>query len=455
MTELEAVWAQDRQKVVDRLVEGLDSGEFGIDDDNVLHGPAGFEIDLSTCPDDWDNFNGLTDSEIRVGHTTVKSGNLAAYGNIADGWEAYNAYVNESGGIGGREVVMIIKDDGYVAAQTIEFVDELIEGENIFSINTLGSPNTLATYDKINDECIPHPFVMTGHPAWGDPVVHPWTVGLHMSYATEAILWGGWIKANLADQLPVRVAGLVMDNDFGLAYEDGFANYAAANPDVVEEFVPIRHDPAAPTITNEITTISASDPDVFISMTAGNPCLLAIQEVEKSGLLEDLSVAFTPSVCGSIEAYMKPAGDAGDDWWIVGGGLKDHTDPNYSDEVFMKFINDQLSDRGLDPSISLLGSGYQYAWPFIETLKVADALPGGLSRTNMMLAVRGFAGSHPTFLDGIAFEVNGAEDGYFVEGSQFSQYDAERGAFDIVGNIIDLNGSSPNCSWNKDEGGCA
>ena len=42
-----------------------------------------------------------------------------------------------------------------------------------------------------------------------------------MSYATEAILWGAWIKQNLADQLPVTVAGLVMDNDFGLAYEDG------------------------------------------------------------------------------------------------------------------------------------------------------------------------------------------------------------------------------------------
>ena len=39
-----------------------------------------------------------------------------------------------------------------MAAQTIEFVDELIEAENVFLILTLGSPNTLAVYDKINEE---------------------------------------------------------------------------------------------------------------------------------------------------------------------------------------------------------------------------------------------------------------------------------------------------------------
>ena len=43
---------------------------------------------------------------------------------------------------------------------------------------TLGSPNTLKTYDKLNQRCIPHMFNSTGHPAWGDPVNHPWTTGI-------------------------------------------------------------------------------------------------------------------------------------------------------------------------------------------------------------------------------------------------------------------------------------
>ena len=148
------------------------------------------------------------------------SGNLAAYGNITVGMEIWYDYINETGGIGGVPIELIAKDDGYVATVTIELVDELLQSEKPFAIETLGSPNSLAVYDTLNDNCVPHPFTVTGHPAWGDPVNHPWTTPMQMSYATEAVLWGAWIKNNMTDQLPVTVAGLVMDNDFGLAYED-------------------------------------------------------------------------------------------------------------------------------------------------------------------------------------------------------------------------------------------
>ena len=454
---IEGIWeeaAYNRQQMVDKITAKMDAGEWGINDDNVLKGPGGFRIDLNDCPGDWSDTHGITDSEIRIGHTTVQSGNLAAYGNLAVGWDSLNRYVNENGGVGGKSINLIIKDDGYVSAQTIEFVDELIESANVFSILTLGSPNTLAVYDKINEECIPHPFVMSGHPAWGDPENHPWTTGLHMSYSTEAVLWGTWIKNNLADKLPVKVAGLVMDNDFGLAYEIGFQDYTDKNPDVVAEYLPVRHDPAAPTLTNEVTTIDAFDPDVFISMTAGNPCLLAIQEVESSGLLSRLDAAFTPSVCKAIAAYMKPAGMAAHDWLVVGGGNKDSTDPKYANEPFIAFINSTLEEHGLDPAISLYAAGYSYGYPYLEILRVADELPGGLSRTDLMLAARNLAIYHPQIMDGINTGLSGATDAYFVEGSDFSRFDAEGQTWNQVGDILDLNGGTPNCRWDKDQGGC-
>ncbi|MCS5689618.1 MAG: ABC transporter substrate-binding protein [Acidimicrobiales bacterium] len=455
---LDGIWeeaAYRRQLMIDEITENMESGDWGVGDDNILRGPAGFEADLNNCPGDWSNTHGLTDTTIRVGQTTVQSGNLAAYGNISVGWENYWDWLNaEYGGIGGRNLVMIIKDDGYVAAQTIEFVDELIESANIFALHGLGSPNGLAVYDKINAECVPHLFYASGHPAWGDPVNHPWTTSNQLSYLTEAVLWGTWIKTNLPDELPVKVAGLVMDNDFGLAYEKGFEFYADNNPDVVSEYLPVRHDPAAPTLTNEVTTIAAFDPDVFISMTAGNPCLLAVQEVESSGLLERLSAAFTPSVCKAIAAYMAPAGDAADGWWVVGGGVKDSTDPKYINEPFIAFLNQNLEDGGLDPSISLLATGYFFAFPWTETLRVANELPGGLTRTNVMLAARSIDIYHPLMMDGVAYELNGAADAFAIEGSDFSQFDAAAQTWNQVGNIVDGNGNSPNCAWDKQNGGC-
>ena len=454
--------AHNRQVTIDELTEKLESGEYGVGDDGILRGPAGFEIDMNECPADWSNTTGITDSQIRIGHTTAQSGNLAAYGNIALGWDNYMQWIDDNDPImvGGtpRDLTLLIKDDAYVAAQTIEFVDELIEAENVFSILTLGSPNTLAVYDKINEECIPQPFVMTGHPAWGDPVFHPWTTGMQMSYSTEAILWGAWIRENLADILPVKVAGLVMDNDFGLAYELGFHEWAAANPDAVSEYKPVRHDPAAPTLTNEMTTISAFGPDVFISMTAGNPCLLAIQEAGASGLLDDIrakgGALFTPSVCKGIEAYMAPAGDAADDWWIVGGGSKDSTDPKHVDEPFIAFVNQNLEDGGLDPKVSLYAIGYTFGYPYVEALRVAAELPGGLTRTNFILAVRSINIYSPLHLDGINAQLNGAADAYFIEGSDFSLFDADAQTWNIVGAIVDVNGKSTNCAWDKDNGGC-
>ena len=455
---LDGIWeeaAYNRQLMIDEITEKMNAGEWGVGDDNVLRGPTGYEIDLNGCPGDWSNTHGVSDSELRLGHTLVQSGNLAAYGNITHGMINYFDWVNENdGGIGGRAINMIVFDDGYVAAQTIEYVDELIESENVFAIQNGGSPNGLAVYDKINEECIPHPFYISGHPAWGDPVNHPWTTGMQMSYATEAMLWGTWIKSNLGDQLPVKVAGLVMDNDFGLAYEIGFENYAEANPDVVSEYLPVRHDPAAPTLTNEVTTIAAFDPDVFISMTAGNPCLLAIQEVEAAGLLETMSAAFTPSVCKGIAAYMAPAGMGADKWWVVGGGLKDTSDPKYIDEPFISFLNDNLTAAGLDPAISLLGTGYMFGYPYVEALRVANELPGGLTRTNFMLAQRNFRIYHPQTMAGITNEMIGATDAYFVEGSDFSQFDAVAQTWNQVGDIVDANGGTANCAWDKSNGGC-
>ncbi len=448
--ELEAQWADNRQAVVDELTAGIDAGDFGVGDDNILRGPGGFEIDLNNCPADWSDTEGL-DGSVKIGHTTAQSGNLAAYGNIALGMETYFNYVNENGGVGGQPLELIVKDDGYVATQTIELVAELIQSDKPFFITTLGSPNTLATYDTLNENCIPQPFVMTGHPAWGDPENHPWTTGLQMSYATEAILWGNWIKTNMADQLPVTVSGLVMDNDFGLAYQDGFERWAEANPDVVAEFNPIPHDPAAPTVTNEMTTIAAAEPDVFISMTAGNPCLFAIQEAGNNGLVGSDTVLFTPSVC-KANSFIEPAGDVGDGWYIVGGGVKTTTDPQYEDDAFVSWANELMAADGHDITDANFGTGFgMFAWAHVEALRIAAELPGGLTRSNLILALRGMDVNHPMALDGVKFAVDGNEDSYYIEGSDIAIYDAATGTWVQEGPPVDLNGSSSNCVW-TDEG---
>lgn len=449
--ELDAEWAAARQVIVDELTEKIEAGEYGIDDANILNGPGGFSIDLNECPEDWTETEGIGDT-IKIGHPGPQSGNLAAYGNMGIGWETYLEYVNDNGGIGGVPVELLRRDDEYQSTKTIELVDELLQSDKPFAFHTLGSPNTLAVYDKINERCIPQMFVATGHPAWGDPIVHPWTTGSQMGYFTESILWGAWIKENMADRLPVKVAGLVMDNDFGLAYVGGMEEYAENNPDVIGEFLPITFDPAAATLTNEMTSLTAAEPDIAIGMMAGNPCLLMVEEAARNGLKESGAELFISSTCKDPNSFMIPAGDAADGWQIVGGGQKVNTDPQYAEDPYVIFANELLDNAGLDKTVGLYFTGMFYAWPTIEALKIANDLPGGLTRSNVALASRGIKLNHPHLVDGVAFEVNGNEDSYFIEGSEFSIFDAESETWIQEGGIVDLNGSSPNCTWDSAEG---
>ena len=450
--------AGQRRQIVAALTEGVNDGTYGIDDDNILRGPAGFEIRLDDCPDDWKNTEGITGTEIRIGSSAPFSGNLAAYGEILYGMENYFDWVNKNDPIAGRQIALVTKDDAYIPQQTIDNVDAFIATENVFSINTLGTSTTMATYDRINEACVPHPFSLSGHPAWGDPVLHPWTTGLQMAYSTEALAWGNWIEQNLQEVLPVKVAGLVMDNGFGASYEHAFAAWAEANPDVVSQFVPVRHDPTAQVLTNEMAVIAALAPDVYISMTAGVPCLVAIREAGQSGLTDDIKAKggalFTTSVCDDIEQWVKPAGDAADGWRIVDGGVKDTTNPSYSEEPFVEFVNANLAAAELDPAIEFYGWGYQYGYPYVEALRIAAALPGGLTRTNLMLAVRSLDISHPLLHARIKLRLDGAEDAYPVEGVGILRYHAGSEAWGIPTEIIDIDGQTPNCAWTLHENRC-
>jgi len=449
---LEDGWESSRQAIID----DLNDGDYGVSD-GILKGPGGFEVDLSACPSDWADDSGITDGTIKIGHTTALSGNLAAYGNIGAGMEAYFDYINASGGVGpdNLKLELVIKDDEYVATKTQEAVDELLQTEDPFYVTTLGSPNTFSVRGTLNDACVPQPLVMTGHQAWGDPANNPWTTGLQLSYATESLLWGQWIEQNLADQAPITVSALVMDNEFGLAYEQGFDNFAKGS-DLIGDVTFVRHDPAAPTLTNEITTLAAAEADVFISMTAGNPCLLAIQEAANAGIT-DTAVTFTPSVCKAISSYMAPAGDAAEGWYIVGGGIKDSTDPQYDNDPFIGWMNDTIEKQGLDPAISLYATGFgQYGWTHVEAMRIAAELDGGLNRTNMMLALRALDLEHPLLLDGIEFQADGANDSYLIEGSEISQFSTGDQSWIQQGDVIDLNGQSDNCNWIAGSGeGCS
>ena len=119
------------------------------------------------------------------------------------------------------------------SARTIPLVDELLDNEKVFAMWTLGSPNTMKTYDKLNQRCVPQPFSMTGHPAWGDPVNHPWTTGLQLAYNTESVLWGAFVEqreAEFPDDDQDRCAGRQQRRRPGLGQRPAGVHQPVADP---------------------------------------------------------------------------------------------------------------------------------------------------------------------------------------------------------------------------------
>jgi ABC-type branched-subunit amino acid transport system substrate-binding protein len=65
---------------------------------------------------------GVSDTEIKIGQTMAYSGPASSYGTLGRAEAAYFATVNEQGGINGRKINFISRDDGYSPPKTVEMV---------------------------------------------------------------------------------------------------------------------------------------------------------------------------------------------------------------------------------------------------------------------------------------------------------------------------------------------
>ena len=463
MDEWEKLWESERAAVVKRIKDN----KWGLQaDGKTVTGPEGFTIDLSKCSTGWSNTEGVSDTEIKIGNHSPLSGTLADSGNIPRAGQVILDYYSSKGFFKdsngkSRKVNLLVKDDGYDPARTIPIVDEFLDSEKVFAIWGLGTPSVMKTYDKINQRCVPHPFAVTGHPAWGDPVNHPWTTGILMAYNTEAVLWGAFIDQRI-DELTKKdgkatIAALVMNNDFGKAYDLGFKTYLATskNKDKIE-YVSETIEPQAPTVTDAMTNLQAKSPEMFIQMVAGTACSQSFVGAAENGMKETALYLMAASVCkSSTQSGKDVVGDATEGWWIMGGGVRDINSPIEDTTPWIVWVRDTLKSAGYDPKASgQFGFGFAGGWAWVQVLKVAGELDGGLTRANMAVAQRALNMTHPSYLKGIKFNLNGNKDAYWVEGTEVGKYDFAKQAFVQQGDIIELSGKSTNCAWDQSVSNC-
>jgi len=97
---------------------------------------------------------GLTDKEVVVGLTTPLSGPAAMWGVTGLGAKAWADYINDQGGVHGRKIKVIMKDDGYNPARAMANLQEM-KGQ-IFAVTALlGTAVVSACKDFFYENKIP------------------------------------------------------------------------------------------------------------------------------------------------------------------------------------------------------------------------------------------------------------------------------------------------------------
>jgi branched-chain amino acid transport system substrate-binding protein len=91
---------------------------------------------------------GVTDTEVTVGLSMPLSGVAAAWSNTGVAMEAWAKHVNEQGGIHGRKLKVVMKDDGYNPGRAVANIQEM-QNDVFMNVGLLGSAILNAAKDKV------------------------------------------------------------------------------------------------------------------------------------------------------------------------------------------------------------------------------------------------------------------------------------------------------------------
>ena len=390
-------------------------------------------IDVGKCGSSYNPTKGIVNNEILIGQSVPQSGAFAGFGYLSTALKAYFDYANaELNGVNGKKLKLIVKDDAYEPARTSKNVDDLISTDGVFAFSgVLGTPNNLAVWDKLNDQCIPHLFPSTGAPDWGDVANHPWTVsGAVVPYNLEARMWVDYLKTKYPNG--TNVALLIADNDFGKAYDFWFKKFiAGTNIKIVDSQ---KHDPAAPNVTNQMTTLGNSKAEVAIAMTTTTFCTGFLKGIGDNPNWKP-AVKLMSGTCRS-SLFIGPAGPGATDSLYAAAG-KDLGDPALATDPDVIKTRQLAVKYGIAEgllAVSLIPTGWLYGEILRDVLVRADGKPGGLTRPNVLLAARETNLKPGLILPGVQLKLAGKDDAYLIESARFDKWNGT--TFEKAGEIV-------------------
>ena len=205
---------------------------------------------------------GVSSTEIKLGMTLPMTGTASlGYNKIPGAAKAYFDYLNANGGINGRKVTLVVKDDRYVPTEAVAKTNELILKDKVMALLApLGTANVKAVASSVNPgrRGIPVLFVNTGFSGFADKKKYPTTYTVLPSYIMEAKIMGQYIKENFAGK---KIGLLYQDDDFGT---DALAGFKTAGVNFAVRVPYASGSQSATAAAGWITRFKAAEVDVVI-----------------------------------------------------------------------------------------------------------------------------------------------------------------------------------------------
>src|SRR4051794_1854084 len=230
---------------------------------------------------------GITATSVTIGGTHPITGPASLYKTISAAESAYFAYINDQGGVNGRKINYIVKDDAYDPSKTVPLTQQLVESDKVFAVyGSLGTAPGLATWDYLNSKNVPQVFLATGDSYWGfchyskcGGKKYPDTFGWQPSYPGESKQYGKYIAANY----PNAKIGVLYQNDaFGKNYYAGLrVGLGAKKGNIVD---PESYDVATQTnLTQQILSMRSKSADILVIFATPTPTIVALATATKVG----------------------------------------------------------------------------------------------------------------------------------------------------------------------------
>jgi branched-chain amino acid transport system substrate-binding protein len=375
---------------------------------------------------------GVSDTEIKIGNTNPYSGPASAYGINGKVHAAYFAMINEKGGINGRKINYISRDDAYSPPKTVEQVRQLVEQDQVFLIfASLGTPSNMAIHGYLNENKVPQLFIATGADQWNDPKHFPWTMMWLPSYGIESHIYANYILKNLPN---AKIAVLYQNDDYGKDYLNGLR--AGLGDKAAKMIVATQsYETTDPTVDQQVVALQGSGADVLL--TAATP-KFAAQTVRKVYDIGWKPTHFLNSVGNSVGTVMKPAGLEKGVGTISATSIKDPTDPRWRDTPEFKEWLAFMNSHGLSGSITDVQAaiGYSYAQTLAEVLKMCG---DNLTRENVMKQAASLHNLQlPLMLPGITLNTS-ADDFDPIKQMQLQKFDGT--TWQLFGDVLSGSGT--------------